>query len=94
MCIRDRNHGLEGCRARGRGRRARRARRTFAGVEETRLRTAEQDTADMLRGSWSVEWRPKAFAIVKRAEASTSGFATWTPRGIVLWHCERGIFVT
>jgi hypothetical protein len=39
--------------ARGRGRRALRARRTFAGVEETRLRTDEQDTADMLRDSWS-----------------------------------------
>jgi hypothetical protein len=37
----------------------------------------------MLRGSWSVEWRPKAFAIVKRAEASTTGFATWMPRGIM-----------
>ena len=73
--------------ARGRGRRALRARRTFAGVEETRLRTDEQDTADMLRGSWSVEWRPNAFAIVKRAEASTTGFATWMPRGIIV-HCR------
>jgi hypothetical protein len=41
----------------------------------------------MLRGSWSVEWRPKAFAIVKRAEASTTGFATWMPRGIIV-HCS------